>query len=154
SKGKVLILDHDGCADWYGLTALINKLDNGDVSVFDENGRRAASREDLKCYLKELPLPFFCVKQSYNEDREQEEDSSVVSNLLKTLLEQSPMKLLALSKALTMTEAKGHKVTRAQLLNCAKNSPERFRLFESGKDTLIQLNESTSPVILTRMKRA
>ena len=75
-------------------------------------------------------------------------------NLLKTLLEQSPMKLLALSKALTMTEAKGHKVTRAQLLNCAKNSPERFRLFESGKDTLIQLNESTSPVILTRMKRA
>jgi hypothetical protein len=57
--GKALILDNRGCAEWYGLAALINKLDNGDIAVFDSGERRAANRGDLKRYLAEMPSLLF-----------------------------------------------------------------------------------------------
>ncbi|MBQ9565063.1 MAG: hypothetical protein IJU98_05695 [Synergistaceae bacterium] len=133
-KGKVLILDAEGRAEWYGLAAFINKLDNGDISVFEGGERRGANREDLKRYLKARPSLLF----PHAQEEVPPLDDGRTAELLDSLLGRSPMKLLSMEKTLATLESKGVRLSREQLLRCAKSLPGRFRLFTSENDTLIQ----------------
>ncbi|MDR1049288.1 MAG: hypothetical protein LBL51_05985, partial [Synergistaceae bacterium] len=62
-KGVTLFLDREDAADWYGLYALLARLNNEDVTVPDAGGGRAAGADDLALFLrngfgKDLLAPF------------------------------------------------------------------------------------------------
>ena len=77
SGGHVLLLDDESRIRWYALTALINRVDNGDVNLYLRNGNRTAGREDIQIFAREnvrlVDFPF--EDGNKNIERKKEEDA-------------------------------------------------------------------------------
>ena len=147
--GEVRILDEEARAKWYGLAALIDKLDNGDVTLWSGSDMRRAVRGDLERYMKEgfsEDLLGLGSKTSGNTEGKASAGTSAkeapndeaVADLLDSFLNRSPMKLLTMSKLLVMFKDAGVSVTHTGLLACASRFKDRFRFYPSGNDAIIQ----------------
>ena len=150
--GRVLVLDEEDRAQWYGLVALLNKLDNGDVTLYLNSGARNATREDLKRYMKEaFPTDFFNLNVPSGEEVAPETTPSPstetpsptpndepLAQILLSLLDTSPMKLLPAGKMVEMLSARALEVSHTRLLSCVSRFQDRFHVYPAGKDTLIQ----------------
>ena len=161
--GIVLILNEEERPRWYGLVALFNKLENGDVTLFTASGTpRSANREDLMRYMREtfpsdflklgkpdapqeLPRPgkgtepAVSPRPSLNErPQPSAPDDEALVNVLLSLLDTSPMKLLPAGKIIEMLAAKNLDVPSTRLLACVSRFHGQFHVYPAGKDTLIQ----------------
>ncbi len=144
SGGHVLLLDANERIKWYALTALINRIDNGDVNLYLPSGNRTATRQDLSGFLKNnLTLVDFHfndngdnidvveVKEEDNQKENQEFDGDALRNIIKELVDASPMKMLALSRGVKLSKQRGINITADGLLNFVKNE-KLFRIYKQN----------------------
>ncbi|MCR5346169.1 MAG: ATP-binding protein [Fretibacterium sp.] len=152
--GRIIVLDEEERAQWYGLVALLNKLDNGDVTLSLSSGQRNATRDDLRRYMKEsFSVDFLKMEKPRRDNAEsnvspypsREEgaqspapDDETLLEALTSLLDASPMKLLPAEKILEMLKARNSEISYPRLLSCVKRFQDRFYVYQAGKDTLIQ----------------
>lgn len=80
SGGHVLMLDDESRIRWYAMTALINRVDNGDVNLYLQSGNRTATREDIKIFARENIM---LVDFPFNNDGEKTRKESAESFQLK-----------------------------------------------------------------------
>ncbi|MBQ7578739.1 MAG: ATP-binding protein [Synergistaceae bacterium] len=133
SGGKVLLLDKDSRVQWYGLAALINRVDNGDVNIYSESKPRAATRNDIKNFVKSLKL----ITVSPVKARVPAVSPSLENSLIE-IINASPMKIISTAKAAEMLDSKNQKISAGELLDFVRAN-NKFRLFPSKDDTLISM---------------
>ncbi|MBR1672098.1 MAG: ATP-binding protein [Fretibacterium sp.] len=153
--GIVLLLKAEECVLWYGLVALMNKLDNGDITIYPYSGApRSANHEDLNRYMKEaFSVDFLNMGKASRDNKERKNpllslsrqkthssspDDEALVDILISLLDASPMKLLPAGKMLEMLAARAVEVPQTRLLACVSRFQDRFHVYPAGKDTLIQ----------------
>ena len=137
--GTALILDNEKRVSWYALTALINRVDNGDVNVYSSSKPRPASRDDIRDFVRTLRLiEADPLKSQYTPSAV---DGQKVSDTLKGLIASSPMKILSINKALDFLSQRGIKSDRNELTDFVKKNAILFKTFKSKNDILITLND-------------
>lgn len=165
SGGHVIMLDKDTRINWYALTALINRADNGDVNLYLLSGSRAASRDDLKNFIRTIELipGIFSDKSEQavktpermheggnegkneggNEDGHEKTviEPDVLLVNLKSILKSSAMNMIAMNRAIEMLSRRKIIVTREELISFLKNDTGTFKTYASANDTLIALND-------------
>ena len=159
--GHSLILDKDTRINWYALTALIHRVDNGDVNIYSARHNRTATRSDILDFVRTLKLiespslKFSPVAITYtsastpsmrygSKPKSQPEvyyDDKIFSDTLSSIITSSPMKLLAVDKAADLLSQRGIKVRRNEIIAFVKKNSERFRTYSTRNDTLITLAE-------------
>jgi hypothetical protein len=158
-KGRVLFLDRTRAIDWYALTALRFKLNNGDVTLISNKGeQRTAVAEDLALYLKEgftknlLELNLDGSKNSNggsNIETEFEKKTSRDSSQgtlypkdleahIREILEGSPMHLMQVKLLLGYLSKNKVSITHDLLLEFLRERNDVFTLFLSG-NSIVQL---------------
>ena len=133
SGGKVLLLDKDSRVQWYGLAALINRVDNGDVNIYSESKPRTATRNDIKNFVKSLKL----ITVAPVKTRVPAVSPSLENSLIE-IVNASPMKIISTAKAAEMLDSRGQKISAGELLDFLRAN-NKFRLFPSKDDTLITM---------------
>ena len=157
SGGRVLLLDDKNRIRWYALTALINRIDNGDVNLYLKNGTRPATRGDIKNFAREnISLVDFPFKDDLNKfdgiEMKITQDFSklnpnvsdaLVFNVLNDMLNASPMKMLSLQKILELLSQRGIKKTDKELISFLKHEKAAFRIYKNeDNDPLITLKNA------------
>lgn len=154
SGGFVARLTEDSRVNWYALTALINRIDNGDVNIYTASSTRSATRADILPFVRSLKLidsdalkfPPTSIKhtpepkpatpkptqQTYHNDK-------YVSDTLKDVISASPMKILAVDKAVEFLSQRKISMTRNEILDFVKKNSSMFRTYSSKNDTLLTL---------------
>ena len=157
SGGRVLLLDDKTRIRWYALTALINRIDNGDVNLYLKSGNRAAARSDIKIFArKHLSLIDFPFKDALNKINGIEmtgtrdfsnlspnaSDTSIF-NVLNDMLNASPMKMLSVQKILELLEQRGIKKTGKELISFLKHEKAVFKIYKNeDNDPLVTLKNA------------
>lgn len=160
--GRFLVLDDEERVQWYGLVALFNKLENGDVTLLSSSGQRSASRDDLRRYMKEaFPSDFLKLGNSQSQQKlpgrgddaepaasprpspnkrtpSPTPNDEPLAQILLSLLDTSPMKLLPAGKMVEMLSSRNLDVSITRLLACVSRFQGQFHVYPAGKDTLIQ----------------
>ena len=156
--GHSLILDKDTRINWYALTALINRVDNGDVNIYSASQTRTATRRDILGFVRTLKLidspslkfsPIAIIHTPTptkfgSKSKPQPTvyyDDKLFSDTLSSIITSSPMKILAVDKAVDLLSQRGIKVGRNELIAFVKKNFERFRTYSTKNDTLITLAE-------------
>ena len=144
SGGHVLMLDAVTRIRWYALTALLNRIDNGDVNLYLASGHRAAVRNDIKNFVRSIKLVDFPFNVNEGKKDFEVQDSSEISvfNILSGILKVSPMQMLSVKKALEILNQRGIKITRNELISFLKRE-KFFRIYNFN---------STDPIITLRKK--
>ena len=155
SGGHVIMLDKFTRINWYALTALINRTDNGDVNLYLLSGSRTASRDDIKtfvCTLNLIPEIFTenskKVQQKVNAVHEAKREEAEIKSViepdvlgvnLKSIMNSSPMKMITIEKAIELLSRRRISITRSELVLFLKNNAGTFRTFssKSNNDLLI-----------------
>lgn len=149
-------LDKDSRVNWYALTALINRVDNGDVNIYSASSPHPATRNDISAFVRTLnlidssALRFSPATVTYtppspkpNTKAKPETkiyfDDKLFSDTLSSLITASPMKILAVEKAAELLSQRGIKASRNEIIAFVKNHSERFKTYSSRNDTLITL---------------
>ena len=156
--GHSLILDKDTRINWYALTALINRVDNGDVNIYSASQTRTATRRDILGFVRTLklidspslkfspvaiihtPTPTKFGSKSKPQPTVYYDDK-LFSDTLSSIITSSPMKILAVDKAVDLLSQRGIKVGRNEIISFVKKNFERFRSYSTKNDTLITLAE-------------
>lgn len=138
--GKVLLIDKISRVEWYGLAALINRVDNGDVNIYPSTGARAATRDDIKIFVRSLNLLNINLPKSQNKTPEKTESQAPASfeSTLIEIVNASPMKLISVNKSLEFLAARDHVISRLEFMNFLQSN-NKFRLFNSRDDILITM---------------
>ncbi len=150
--GHACILDKDSRIDWYGLAALVNRIDNGDVDLFIDSGHRTATRDDIREFVRSLKLLDTGAAASVNasnasigETKTQRVKLSIDPNILGrsllAILRKSPMRMIAINKAIETLSKNGIQIQEPELTAFLKANPENFKLFSSKNDVIISLIE-------------
>jgi hypothetical protein len=137
SRGIPLFLGQSQALDWYGLTALIFKVEAGDVSLPASMGFRSATMEDFARYMKEgFDKDLLSV---LDEPPPPPPDKKVLEKKIIDILRASPMHFMAV--AILLTELKNNDiiVTSDFLLEFIKESPDHMNLYGSTDDNLVML---------------
>ena len=142
--GHVIMLDKESRINWYALTALINRTDNGDVNLYLPSESRAASRDDLKTFVRNINLiPDIFTEKRENVTASHESritiEPDVLGVNLKSIVNSSPMKMITVEKAIEMLSRRNIRVTRSEVVSFLKNNARVFRTFSSNNDMLISL---------------
>ena len=147
SGGRVIILSNDERIKWYGLTALINRIDSGDVNLHIASQPRAAKREDIREFVRSLDLlPGIFGKKdtvrtalstSKPEPKPAVINPDVLGVNLKGIISTSPMNILTVDKAVELLEKRRIIVNRNEILAFVKANSGVFRTFQSKNDVLI-----------------
>lgn len=148
SGGHVIMLDKFTRINWYALTALINRTDNGDVNLYLLSGSRTASRDDIKsfvCTLNLVPEIFTESSKKTQQKVNAEPESRIIIEPdvlgvnLKSILNSSPMRMITVEKATELLSRRRIAITRNELLLFLKNNAGAFRTFssKSNNDVLI-----------------
>jgi hypothetical protein len=146
--GHVIMLNKESRINWYALTALINRTDNGDVNLYLPSESRTASREDLKSFIRNIEL----IPDIFDGGKENRRENSkiqpeiritvepdILGVNLKSIVNSSPMRMITVEKAIEMLSRRNIKVTRSELTSFLKNNARIFRTFSSNNDFLISL---------------
>ena len=147
--GHSLILDKDTRINWYALTALINRIDNGDVNIYSASKTRAATRRDILDFVRTLKLidsqalRFSPATVTYAKPSEKNErvyfDDKLFSDTLSSIITSSPMKILTVDKAADLLSQRGIKAGRNEIISFVGNHSEQFRTYSAKNDTLITI---------------
>lgn len=148
--GHSIILDEDSRVNWYALTALINRVDNGDVNIYSASSPHPAARRDILAFVRTLKLidspvlRFSPAAVTYSPPSSKQKtkvyfDDKLFSDTLSSLITGSPMKILAVEKAAELLSQRGIKANRNEIIAFIKNHSERFKTYSSKNDTLITL---------------
>ncbi len=148
SGGFTVRLDKKKRADWYALTDLINRVDNGDINIYLDSSSRTATREDLNAFVRTLTLvdmnglknPVEHTETQTTTEGTQIEikfDTFTAESLYK-ILQTSAMNIMNPDKASELLDQeKGIKLTRNDVIALAKSREEMFRIFGSNDNILI-----------------
>ena len=140
--GKVLLINKFTRVEWYGLAALINRVDNGDVNIYPSTGARAATRDDIKIFVRSLNLLNINLPKSQSQTQTPEKTESQVpasfESVLIEIVNASPMKLISINKSLEFLAARDHVISRPEFMNFLQSN-NKFRLFNSRDDILITM---------------
>ena len=158
-SGHVIILDKDSRVNWYALTALINRVDNGDVNIYSSSSTRTATRRDILGFVRTLKLidtnalKFSPASVTYTppspkrESRRPEPkvyfDDKLFADTLRSIITASPMKILSVDKAAELMSQRGIRAGRNEVIAFVKNHSESFKTYSSRNDTLITLGDKT-----------
>ncbi|MBQ9390226.1 MAG: ATP-binding protein [Synergistaceae bacterium] len=146
--GLTVRLTKESRIPWYALTALINRIDNGDVNLYLDSGNRPAARNDANSFIRTLRLidshsvknP--SVKNSNPAHTNLSCDEKSFAAALKSIITASPMNIMNPDKASSLLAQKGIDADRNMILSFVNNHPDVFRTFRARNDTLIGLTES------------
>ena len=147
SGGHVIILTQDERVKWYGLTALINRIDSSDVNLHIASQPRAAKREDIREFVRSIDLlpGIFARKEPVRTAKPapKPEHASVIVEPdvlavnLKGIINVSPMNILTVDKAVELLAKRRIITNRNEILSFVKNNSASFRTFNSKNDVLI-----------------
>ncbi len=155
SGGFVARLTEDSRVNWYALTALINRIDNGDVNIYTSSRTRPATRSDILPFVSSLKLidsdalKFPPIKLTHTPEQKPAtpapkpqtyHDEKHVADTLKSIISASPMKILAVDKAVELLSQRKVTLTRNEILAFVRNS-SMFRTYSTKTDTLITIAE-------------
>lgn len=145
--GFVILLGKQTRIPVYALADLISEVDNGNITLYLSGGERAATREDLKLYLKEFKFtsaekieklfnyittpPEVIVPLKSNEE--------IMNQILLRLLNDSPINIISGKFALESLNNKNISISYGELLNFFRNN-KNFYVMESKDDFQIGLN--------------
>ena len=149
-------LTEDSRINWYALTALINRVDNGDVNIYSSASSRTATRKDILDFVRTLtlidsqalrfsPASITYAHPSKPDSKSKPEtkiyfDDKLFSATLSSVITASPMKILAVDKAAELLSQRGINAGRNEVISFVRNHPESFRTFTSkNHDILITL---------------
>jgi len=148
--GHVLLLDEHSRVQWYALVALIDRIDNGDVNLYLPSGKTTATRDDIKKFVKEninlVDLKF----NNHSTEKKSVKNSTTVTpdtgdasvvNILSSMLDASPMKMLSVKKVLELLEQRNIKMTDKKLMSLLKLE-KSFKIYKNeDDDPLITFSE-------------
>lgn len=147
SGGYVLMLDPKSRVRWYALTALINRIDNGDVNLYLKSGSRTAIRNDIKKFAKEniklvdFPFENMPVVTAKSDVKSSDVSDASIFNILSSMLDASPMKMLSVKKVLELLEQRNIKMTDKKLMSLLKLE-KSFKIYKNeDDDPLITFSE-------------
>ena len=147
--GQVVMLDSNTRIKWYALTALINRVDNGDVNLYLKTCNRIANRDDLKLFMRRIKLldfpfigetdePEIIIQPEVNVPEQSHEISDEdLMITLRSCVKDSPMKILSTDKALELLAQRDILVTREKLLDFVKANADVFRTFVSQNNEVL-----------------
>lgn len=140
--GHVIMLNKESRINWYALTALINRTDNGDVNLYLSSESRTASRDDLKNFIRNMELiPGIFNSRKDNVTVSPEIKITVEPDILgvnlRNVMNSSPMRMITVEKAIEMLSRRNIRVNRSELVSFLKNNAGIFRTFKSNNDVLI-----------------
>ena len=147
SGGHVIFLDNNSRIKWYALTALINRIDNGDVNLYSSSGNRTATRNDIKNFVKNIKLidfPFenFTKKPDAviipPKSQPVLPDDKIIDEL-KIIIATSPMNIISISKAIELLSQKNFHVEQAKILALIQSNKNIFKTFNSKNEILLTL---------------
>lgn len=143
--GHAYILDKDERIVWYGLAALINRIDNGDVDLFLKSGHRTATRDDVQEFVRSLKLVELGGKpaDSAAPRSKLSVDPNLLGRSMLAILNNSPMKIISVKNALENLSGRKIAISESELVAFLKVNPAIFKLFSSKSDTLIGLADSS-----------
>ena len=153
--GRSLILSKDSRISWYALTALINRIDNGDVNIYTASQSRPAKRSDMAAFLHTLKLidsrslKFSPVSVTYPPSTPKTPpkvyyDDKLFADTLMSILTASPVKIITADKAASLLSQRGIKAGRNEVIAFVKNNTEKFRTYSSkSQDILITLADKS-----------
>ena len=143
SGGHVIMLDRNTRINWYALTALIDRMDNGDVNVYLPSGTRTASRDDIKNFISTIELiPGIFNVTTRPENVPHDTRPDILAMNLKSLLKSSPMYMITVSKAIEMLSRRKIIVSREELVSYLKSSTGVFKTYAPNDgDTLIAFSD-------------
>lgn len=144
--GKVIMLDGEARTDWYGLTALINRIDNGDVNLYVSSQPKPATRDDIRDFLKSLKLipDLFNAKPTtlpLSKPKSTVIEPDVMAVNLKSVINSSPMNIVSVEKAIELLSQRKIITERNELVSFVKSKPEMFKTFQSKNDIVITLTD-------------
>jgi hypothetical protein len=145
--GRTLFLTHSLAATWYGLTSLIFKLEEGDISINTSAGSRTATEKDFELYMKEgfkeeflpLTLPAGKDEKTPPPPSPPSLDVEKVEEKVIALLKNSPMHTMVATMLLGGIQKAGEKIFYEQLLEFLNKRGGKFSLFPSGDGTIVML---------------
>lgn len=148
--GFVVSLSKDSRINWYALAALTNRVDNGDVNIYSQSSHRAAKRSDMAEFLQTLklidhealrftPASITYVPTPTKKAPKVYYDDKLFADTLHSVIQDSPMKILAVDKAAELLRQRGINAGRNEILASVKNNYDRFRTFTSKNDVLVTL---------------
>ena len=153
--GFVARLTIDSRVNWYALTALINRIDNGDVNIYASSRSRPATRSDILPFIRSIrlidsdALKFPPATLTHTPDpkpaspkptQQTYHDEKLVTDTLKSIISASPMKILAVDKAVELLSQRKISLGRNEILAFVRNS-SMFRTYSTKSDTLITIAE-------------
>ena len=152
--GSVVHLDKDTRISWYALTALINRVDNGDVNIYTQASRITATRQVLLPFvstLKLIDMPLFKLPAasvtytpvSENAKPRKFYDEEILAKTMTSIVKSSPMSIMNIDKASELLAQRGISLSRNEVLSFVKKHRDRFRTFISKNDVLITVAEKS-----------
>ncbi len=151
--GRTVMLGKETRTNWYALTALINRIDNGDVNIYTTSSQpRPATRDDIRNFVRTLrlieseavkfsPVSVKYANPSGKSDPKVYYDDEIFAGTLKSIITASPMKILAVEKAAELLSQRGIRVGRNEVLSFVKNNAGMFKTFSSKNDILLTMPE-------------
>ena len=130
--GRPIMLDDESRIQWYALTSLINRTENGDVNLYLSSGNRPAVIDDIKDFIKSLKL----ISTKIIDPVPTGINSAALSNILSEFVEASPMRMLSVNKAVDLLSQRNIKMTADELLTFAGNE-KTFKAYKSQDNTPI-----------------
>ncbi len=146
--GFVARLGKDSRVKWYALTALINRVDNGDVNIYTSSRSRTASRADILPFVRTLKLidsnalKFSPASVTYSPPSAKTEpqiyfDDKLSADTLRSIISASPVKLLTADKAAALLTQRGISLSRNDVIAFVRKNPESFRTYTSKSGDIL-----------------
>ena len=145
--GYVIFLDDETRVKWYGLTALVNHIDNGDVNLYISSQPRAATRDDIRAFVRSIDLlpgifrPVLKKSPASATEPAPVIEPDVLKVNLKGIISTSPMNILAVDKAVELLANRRVTTTRNEIIAFVKENSGMFRTFKSKNDVLITFTD-------------
>lgn len=158
--GVMLLLAKEDLAQWYGLTSLVFKINEGDVQVEDASGAlRSATRDELDAMLEStIKNGSFPPMLAVAGERGSDSDSRPVNRPAKppappppppsgkclhtsicTCLAKSPMRTMTIAMLLGKLGETSVRVDHAELLDFIRRNKQSFLLFENKQGMTVML---------------
>ena len=142
-----MLLDDESRIRWYALTALINRIDNGDVNLYLKSGNRPATRGDIKKFaqknIKLVDFPFDVEVNVDNEEINRTNENfelknsnineELIFNILSGILSASPMKMQSVKRSCELLAQRGINITEEKLISFLKRE-KAFKIYQNDVD--------------------
>lgn len=131
--GRYILLDKSGRTQWYGLTSMLNRIDNGDVNLYPSSQPKTATREDIRDFIRTIRLLTI---------RTNEPDKRLSENL-RAIISSSPMNLISIDKAAELLRQQSINASRDDILSFVREHLDVFRIFQSRNEVLVTFRSNS-----------